>query len=197
MQQSAVLANMGRFLLQSFALNINRQTISKAFSIANINISVRVAFTKDYGIIWEFFPTYGGGGIIGQFDTADNLTLQTIWHHGQFDTADQFDTAYNSTPRTSWHRRQFDTADNLTLQTIWHRGQFDTADNLTYLICLILKLWKAFFSSSWCVWAKRSQDALNWTQTWKCLKNTNIPFAWTHCKYFTHPLHSTKVQFIR
>ena len=31
MQQSVGLANMGRFLLQSFALNINRQTISKAF----------------------------------------------------------------------------------------------------------------------------------------------------------------------
>ena len=46
----------------------------------------------------------------GQFDTADNLTLRTIWHHqykrGQFDTQDYF------TPRTIWHHHN--KQDNLT-----------------------------------------------------------------------------------
>ena len=46
----------------------------------------------------------------------DNLTPQTIWHLGQFDT--------DHARRTIWHLGQFDTTDNLTPRTIWHHHKF-------------------------------------------------------------------------
>ena len=54
----------------------------------------------------------------------------TIWHRGQFGTADnlapgQFGTVDNLAPRTIWHRGQFGTGQFGT-RTIWHRGQFGT-----------------------------------------------------------------------
>ena len=54
--------------------------------------------------------------VMGQFDTADNLTPRTIWH---------------------WPCKE----DNLTLRTIWHRGQFDTIINFIFLQLFGPELW--------------------------------------------------------
>ena len=99
--------------------------------------------------------------VMGQFDTADNLTPRTIWHFGQFDTIMASRTIWhhegkedNLTPRTIWHLGQFDTImqnrtiwhrpcreDNLTPRTIWHRGQFDTIINFIFLQLFGPQIW--------------------------------------------------------
>ena len=61
----------------------------------------------------------------------DNLTPQTIWHLGQFDTIMQ--------NRTIWHRPCRE--DNLTPRTIWHRGQFDTIINFIFLQLFGPQIW--------------------------------------------------------
>ena len=57
--------------------------------------------------------------VMGQFDTADNLTPRTIWHQPCKED--------NLTPRTIWHLGQFDTI--MQNRTIWHRPCKE--DNLT------------------------------------------------------------------
>ena len=81
-----------------------------------------------------------------QFETADNLAPQTIWHcsvkwtiwhHGQFRTTDNF-APWTIWHRTIWHRTIWHRSlkvenlapqckmDNLALRTIWHHGKFGT-----------------------------------------------------------------------
>ena len=76
----------------------------------------------DSGTIWHR-GKFDTGNCGGQFDTADNLTLRTIWHrtiwHHDILTPDnltpwQFDSTDNLTPQVK--------TENLTPRTIWHQG---------------------------------------------------------------------------
>ena len=74
----------------------------------------------------------------------DNLTPQTIWHLGQFDT--------DHAGRTIWHLGQFDTADNLTPSG--KIGQFDTImQNRTIWHCekFSLTVWKKVVIGQQCI----------------------------------------------
>ena len=83
-------------------------------------------FGVDYRTIWHR----------GQFGTADNLAPRTIWHRTIWHRECKADNLaprtiwHRSVKWTIWHRGQFGTVDNLAPRTIWHRGQFSTVDNL-------------------------------------------------------------------
>ena len=102
-----------------WSLKSNIATLSqmKIFDNTIIGISRFSRYKWVFQTLWDHAPSY----------------VDSVGKNAQSQSCFYAFTVLRSTllkgPETIWHCGQFGTADNLAPQTIWHHGQFGTADN--------------------------------------------------------------------